>query len=129
MGSVYLPHELFIRTYPKYLGQMGVRFRLPILDWTESEVFDWLGNGLINPLYSMGFDRVGCFPCLASGDTGMVAAFSFGAFGADQRKIVVQLEEQVGESVFQSGVGRRFVAGSVEVGSEIEGGGCAICAM
>jgi 3'-phosphoadenosine 5'-phosphosulfate sulfotransferase (PAPS reductase)/FAD synthetase len=40
---------------------------MPILDWTNKQVFDYL-DGEHNPLYNAGFDRVGCFPCLASGD-------------------------------------------------------------
>jgi 3'-phosphoadenosine 5'-phosphosulfate sulfotransferase (PAPS reductase)/FAD synthetase len=64
--ELYEPHEVLAK-YPKYLGKLGVRFRMPILDWTNKQVFDYL-DGEHNPLYNAGFDRVGCFPCLASGD-------------------------------------------------------------
>lgn len=63
--DLYDPKEI-LDDYPKYLGQLGVCFRLPILDWEEEDVFEYLGNR-INPLYNKGFDRVGCFPCLAGG--------------------------------------------------------------
>lgn len=38
----------------------------PILDWTEQQVFDYIRqhNIKINPMYSLGFSRVGCAPCI-----------------------------------------------------------------
>jgi 3'-phosphoadenosine 5'-phosphosulfate sulfotransferase (PAPS reductase)/FAD synthetase len=64
-NEVYPPNEV-LKKYPKYLyTKLGVTFRLPILDWTLLEVYSFL-NGEENTLYSQGFDRVGCFPCLAS---------------------------------------------------------------
>lgn len=60
------PHEMMPSKYPKYLGKMGVRFRLPILEWSKQDVFDFL-EGEHHPHYDKGFDRVGCFPCLAGG--------------------------------------------------------------
>ena len=38
----------------------------PVFDWTAQQVIDYiLENGLEpNPLYKMGFSRVGCFPCI-----------------------------------------------------------------
>lgn len=66
-GELYAPHEVMPSKYPKYLGKMGVMFRLAILHWTEAEVLDFLG-GEEHPFYRNGFVRVGCFPCLASGD-------------------------------------------------------------
>ncbi|MDR1056470.1 MAG: phosphoadenosine phosphosulfate reductase family protein [Prevotellaceae bacterium] len=40
----------------------------PVFDWTAQQVIDYiLDNGLEpNPLYKMGFKRVGCFPCIMS---------------------------------------------------------------
>jgi 3'-phosphoadenosine 5'-phosphosulfate sulfotransferase (PAPS reductase)/FAD synthetase len=40
----------------------------PIFDWTAQQVIDYIiDNGLEpNPLYKMGFKRVGCFPCIMS---------------------------------------------------------------
>ena len=42
----------------------------PVFDWTAQQVIDYiLDNGLEpNPLYKMGFKRVGCFPCIMSGN-------------------------------------------------------------
>lgn len=41
----------------------------PVLRWTKSECFDFVkGRGeKINPLYTLGFSRVGCAPCINSG--------------------------------------------------------------
>lgn len=38
----------------------------PILAWTEKQVFDFIhAHGLRhNPIYDLGFERVGCFPCV-----------------------------------------------------------------
>lgn len=40
----------------------------PIVDWTAQQVVDFvIGRGLdLNPLYSKGFKRVGCAPCINS---------------------------------------------------------------
>ena len=39
----------------------------PIFDWSAMDVINYiLDNGMIpNPLYKMGFTRVGCFPCVS----------------------------------------------------------------
>lgn len=34
--------------------------------WTKQACFDYCAGEPINPLYSMGFDRVGCAPCIES---------------------------------------------------------------
>ncbi len=38
----------------------------PIVAWTAQEVIDYIKSKKVdlNPLYSMGFDRVGCMPCI-----------------------------------------------------------------
>jgi len=43
----------------------------PVFDWSKQQVIDYiLDNGLEpNPLYKMGFKRVGCFPCIMSAQT------------------------------------------------------------
>ena len=43
----------------------------PIFDWSAQQVIDYIvDNGLEpNPLYRMGFKRVGCFPCIMSSHT------------------------------------------------------------
>ena len=85
--SLYEPHEM-LGNYPKYLGKLGVRFRLPILELDEDDVFDALG-GEVNPLYGKGFDRVGCFPCLASGDQSKERAFNLDDVGNQRRSKMI----------------------------------------
>jgi len=42
--------------------------RRPIFDWPKQRCFDFVQarGELVNPLYSMGFNRVGCAPCINS---------------------------------------------------------------
>jgi 3'-phosphoadenosine 5'-phosphosulfate sulfotransferase (PAPS reductase)/FAD synthetase len=46
-----------------------ITIRLPIVNWSESDVFKVLSDNSIerNPLYDAGHKRVGCFPCIISG--------------------------------------------------------------
>lgn len=99
--ELYEPHEVMPSNYPKYLGKMGVRFRMPIMDWSSREVLAFL-DGKENPLYSKGFDRVGCFPCLAGGDKSKEWAFNFDEFGQQQLAKVREVEKEIGKSVFTS---------------------------
>ena len=41
----------------------------PIIDWEDNDVFDYLNEARvnINPLYSLGFNRVGCIGCPMAG--------------------------------------------------------------
>lgn len=114
----YPPHEV-LSQYPKYLAKMGVLFRLAILDWSSDEVFYFLG-GEENPLYSAGFDRVGCFPCLASGDAWKEKAFAFDDFGLEQFAKVQAVENLIGKRVWGSKGG--LLRNS-------DGPGCAFCSI
>lgn len=99
-SDLYTPHQIMSK-YPKYLGKMGVMFRLAILEWTEEDVLEYLA-GEENPLYGFGFPRVGCFPCLASGDKWKEKAFQHDAFGASQLASVMQVSAQIGKSIWTS---------------------------
>jgi len=103
--DLYEPHEVMPGKYPKYLGKMGVRFRLPVLDWTEERIFALL-EGRQNPLYAAGFSRVGCFPCLASGDKFKEEAFQFDDFGRKQFADVQFISAQIGKSIWTSKGGK-----------------------
>ena len=83
---------------------MGVLCRLPILDWSKWQVLRELGDKA-NPLYEHGFDRVGCFPCLAAGDPHKERSSGFDAFGGQQKTIVLQLEKETGKSIWTSNGG------------------------
>jgi len=117
--ELYLPHEVMPSKYPKYLGKMGIKFRLAVLDWTTDEVFSFL-EGQENPLYAQGFDRVGCFPCLAGGDQWKEKAFTHDDFGRSQFKNVMIVSEQINKSVWTS-KGGKFRNES--------GQGCLICSI
>jgi 3'-phosphoadenosine 5'-phosphosulfate sulfotransferase (PAPS reductase)/FAD synthetase len=93
--EVYPPHEVNPE-YPKYLNKMAVSFRLPVLHWSTTDVLAYL-DGMENPLYQMGSDRVGCFPCLASGKLAIRNAFNADDFGRQQQKKVIWLEQQIGK--------------------------------
>ena len=121
--ELYQPHEIN-GNYPKYLGNLGVRFRLPILEWTKGEVLAFL-EGNENPLYGFGFDRVGCFPCLAAGDYHKEKAFTFDETGQRHFKIARGLEEYTGRSVFTSKRGQL----KNDSGQQDCFQGCGICAI
>lgn len=101
LGELYEPHEVMPRKYPRYLGKMGIRFRLPVLDWTTADVMQFL-DGTHNPLYDAGFDRVGCFPCLAAGDATKKRAFQYDNFGREQHILVSEIGRQIGKSIWTS---------------------------
>ena len=103
--DTYLPHEFMPGKYPKYLAKLGIVFRLPIVEWREFEVMQAL-NGKQNELYKKGFDRVGCFPCLASGDMNKEKSFAFDEFGNRQKTIVLKLEKEIGKSIWTSERGK-----------------------
>lgn len=104
-NDLYEPHTIMVNKYPKYLSKQGVMFRLPILKWEEEDVFDYL-NGEENELYSKGFERVGCFPCLAAGDKYKEKAFAFDEVGKQRRIEVIQLGKEIGKNIFTTKGGR-----------------------
>lgn len=119
--EVYAPHEVFPGKYPKYLQKMGVMFRLCILDWSEEWVRNYVEEENLNPLYREGFDRVGCFPCLASGDASKERAFFFDDFGNEQYRTVKILMQETGKNIWTSkgGISRHENADR----------GCSLCSM
>ena len=56
----------------------GKRTVNPIIDWTDSEVWDFLYDARvpINPMYGCGFDRVGCIGCPLAGTAGRQKGFA-----------------------------------------------------
>lgn len=103
--QLYAPHTIMVNKYPKYLEKQGVMFRLPILKWEEEDVFCYL-EGEENELYSLGFERVGCFPCLAAGDKYKEKAFALDDIGKQRRIEVIQLGQDIGKNVFTTKGGR-----------------------
>lgn len=114
-NEVYLPNDI-LKKYPKKLGKLGVRFRLPVLDWATDEIFSFL-NGEENPLYSHGFKRVGCFPCLAGGEGHQMKAFHFDETGKKHFAIAEEISKLAGRPVLQT---KKYMD---------QGPGCAICSI
>ena len=117
--ALYPPHEILPSKYPKHLAKMGVMFRLPILDWSTADVMEFLA-GEHNPLYDKGFDRVGCFPCLAGGDKWKEKAFQFDEIGSEHYAQVQIVEKRIGKSIWTSKSGAQ---------RNNQEQGCLICAI
>jgi len=117
--------SIVMSKYPKYLGKKGVMFRLPILSWSSDQVFKLL-DGEQNPLYNEGFDRVGCFPCLAGGDVWKEKAFAFDSTGNKHYEIVKRIEKQIKKSVFTS-KGGAMRNNEEQIGLFQSGPGCKFC--
>ncbi len=120
--DIYMPHEV-LKKYPKYLGKLGVRFRLPVIEWSEDDVFDYL-DGEEHPLYKIRlpsgkrkFGRVGCFPCQAAGDQAKEAAYQHDEFGAQQLVKITFISAKIGRSQWNSKGGKE------------RNDGCAVCAI
>ena len=96
-AEVYPPHEVMPGKYPKMLGRGGIVFRLAVLDWTDADVLDFLA-GEEHPFYDLGFPRVGCFPCLASGDKWKRKAFQHDEFGREQHRKVITIASLINKS-------------------------------
>lgn len=124
--ELYPPHEIMPGKYPKYLSSRGVMFKLPILEWSSADVMDYL-DGHHNPLYDAGMPRVGCFPCLAAGDTYKEQAFAFDEFGVSQRIRVKNLEDRIGKSIFTSKGGCQ--RNNPNQARLFDGPGCAVCSI
>lgn len=105
-SELYPPHSVMASKYPKYLDKLGVKMRLPILKWEDEDVFKFLGDE-INELYKQGFERVGCFPCLAAGDKYKEKAFSFDDVGKQRRIEVLEIGRLIGKNVFTTKGGRQ----------------------
>lgn len=123
--ELYHPHEVMPSKYPQYLGRMGVRFRLVIVDWSTAMVLNFL-EGKENPLYAEGFPRVGCFPCQASGDAWKEKAYQFDDFGRSQYRKIKIVSQQIGKPMFTSKGGKaRDLANNLDD----EAPGCAVCGI
>lgn len=120
--DLYWPHEVMPSKYPKYLAALGVQFRLCVVDWSTEEINDYCGWENLNPLYHAGFPRVGCFPCLASGDKWKKKAFEHDDFGGFQLIRTRQVADEIGKKIFTS----KSLAHMND--NEQDGPGCLVCA-
>ena len=96
--DIFDMEDLFPNRYGKQLRKT-IDVRLPIVDWSEKEVFDLIeAKGMIrNPLYHEGTnDRVGCYPCMLAGKGVQQAIFTT-KIGQERLEIIRQLEEEIGQ--------------------------------
>lgn len=99
--DTYAPHEIMPSQYPQYLGRMGIRFRLPVINWSAADVKEFVGIENLNPLYDH-FDRVGCFPCEAGGEVWREKAYNHDDFGRQQYRRIIQIAADIGKPVFRT---------------------------
>lgn len=99
--GLYMAQEALGTKYPKYFNKLGITVRLPIVLLEDEDVFEILG-GEENQLYREGFERVGCFPCLAGGDRWKEKAFNFDEVGKQRRIEVLQLGSEIKKNIFVS---------------------------
>lgn len=73
--------------------------RCPIADWTKHMCFDYVQahDGFYNPLYTLGFNRVGCAPCINSGKDDIRAWVDRAPEMIDK---IREWEQQVGRTFF-----------------------------
>jgi len=119
--DLYAPNDV-MKKYPKYLEKLGVMFRLAVLSWSEHDVFDYL-EGQHNPLYDEDFDRVGCFPCCASGDKPKEKAFNHDEFGKQQYQKIIVISRAIGKNIFTSKGGKKRHENDLDLP------GCALCSI
>ena len=103
VGDELISPNDFMSEFPKRMEKNGIMFRLPIIDWIDTDVFDYL-NGEENPLYKKGQKRVGCFPCLASDDKNKIAHFEFDDFGKSQLEKIKVVEIKINKKVLRKDV-------------------------
>ena len=71
----------------------------PVFDWTAQQVIDYiLENGLQpNPLYRMGYKRVGCYPCVMASQQDI---YNISVQDPERISYIAELEKRIGSSFF-----------------------------
>lgn len=71
------PFELYDSKYS--IKSQKVKECYPIIDWSTEQVKDYVKSKgfYLNPLYDLGFNRVGCFPCICSSTSDIERCYSF----------------------------------------------------
>jgi len=116
----YTPNEFMASKYTKELGTQGVRIVLPVLEWSAKDIFSFL-NGRENPLYREGFDRVGCFPCMISGDKYKRKAFTHDDIGNEHYIRMKTVSDALKEPIYSTKSHKQYNAE--------ESSGCSFCEM
>ena len=90
--------DVFPNRWNKKLREV-VNVRLPVVDWTTDEIFDFLDEAGVkrNPLYDEGTnDRVGCYPCMLAGRKVQQKMFAT-EFGQQRLEQIRILEKRIGK--------------------------------
>lgn len=71
----------------------------PVFDWSAQQVIDYiLDNGLQpNPLYKMGYKRVGCYPCVMASQQDI---YNISVQDAERINYIAELELKLSSSFF-----------------------------
>lgn len=71
----------------------------PVFDWSAQQVIDYiLGNGLEpNPLYRMGYKRVGCYPCVMASQQDI---YNISVREPERISYIADLEKEFSSSFF-----------------------------
>lgn len=71
----------------------------PVFDWSDRQVIDYiLDNGLVlNPLYRMGYKRVGCYPCVMASQQDI---YNISMQDLPRIKFIADLEKKLSSSFF-----------------------------
>lgn len=96
-GALYKYNEIFPRASKKLSRNVGIR--LPVLEWTREQVFDYIEErGLkYNPLYDEpGNSRIGCYPCVLAGKKEQALQLAT-EVGKERLEIIKQLEKEIGK--------------------------------
>lgn len=92
----------------------------PIFDWSAQEVMDYIvDNGIEpNPLYKMGFKRVGCFPCIMSSNVELYQLFTR---YPERVAEIAEYEKQIKSSFFgPDSIPKRFYKGAFPLITDVE---------
>jgi len=109
----------------QYDEYFDCELRCPVIDWTKQMCFDYVGQfgEPINQLYSLGFNRVGCAPCINSNKADIANWVRRSPEMIDK---IREWEKQVGRTFFTPsavpGAGLNFIDDVVEWSKTVHGG-------
>lgn len=101
--ELYEMDDVFPNGFPKRIRER-MKYRFPVLNSSAGDIFNMIKSSMLphNPLYDLGFDRVGCFPCLCAGKRTQRLAYSL-PFGKEQYELIKYLEYWTGQKFKMSG--------------------------
>jgi len=103
----------------KYIESYATDVWRPIFDWSAQQTIEYIiENGFKpNPLYSMGFKRVGCFPCIMSANTEIYQL----AQRFPERVLEIENFEKITKSSFwgPDTIPKRFYTGAFPLANDV----------